>query len=142
MTQKNNAIICDLDGTLALLGERSPYDASRALEDSLNFPVSNILEVYTHQNLYSVDVILISGREDKHRSQTEEWLKKHQIVYKQLFLRPTGDRRPDTVVKKEIYEREIKDKYDVLFVLEDRDKVVRMWRDEGLACLQVAYGDF
>lgn len=137
-----HAIICDLDGTLALLGERSPYDASRALEDTLNDPIGNILEVYAHQTFIEVKIIFVSGREEKHRPQTEAWLKKHKISYEVLYLRPTGDRRPDNIIKKEIYETNIKPKFDVLFVLDDRDKVVKMWREEGLTCLQVAYGDF
>ena len=49
------AILCDIDGTLALLGERSPYDASLAEADALNYPIANILEVYSHQTLYDIN---------------------------------------------------------------------------------------
>ncbi|MFA9289040.1 MAG: HAD family acid phosphatase [Weeksellaceae bacterium] len=137
------AIICDLDGTLALLGKRSPYDASTAEEDSLNNPIANILEVYSHQETYDIKIILLTGREDKYREQTQRWLQKHNIIYEELYMRRTGDRRKDTVYKKEIYQNQIEGKYDVLFVLEDRDQVVAMWRkDLGLTCLQVEYGDF
>ena len=57
-------------------------------------------------------------------------------------MRKDGDYRPDTVVKKEIYEREIKDKYEVLFAIDDRTQVVKTWRELGLTCLQCANGDF
>ena len=57
-------------------------------------------------------------------------------------MRSKGDHRSDTEVKKEIYDKYIKDKYNILCVFEDRDKVVKMWRDEGLLCNQVYYGDF
>ncbi len=137
------AILCDIDGTLALLGSRSPYDASTAEDDLLNHPVANILEVYNEQDRFDIHVILITGREEKFRPQTENWLRKHKIQYEALYMRPTGDSRKDTVVKKEVYKKNIKDIYDVLFVLEDRDQVVAMWRIElGLTCLQVEYGDF
>lgn len=137
------AIICDLDGTLALLGKRSPYDTARATEDLLNLPVANVIEVYANQKAFDVRLILISGREERYRDITEAWLAKHGVAnYEALYLRPSGDRRKDYIVKGEVYERDIKDKYDVLFVLEDRDQVVRMWRDLGLTCFQVAYGDF
>lgn len=140
---KKKAIICDLDGTLALLGDRSPYDTGRASEDTLNLPVANIIEIYAHQQLYPISLILLSGREERYRKVTVEWLKKHDIThYDALYLRKTGDRRKDTVIKKEIYDKNIQDTYDVLFVLEDRDQVVGMWRDLGLTCLQVAYGAF
>jgi hypothetical protein len=137
------AIICDLDGTLALLGGRSPYDTARALEDALNHPVANVIEVYAHQKLFDTRLILISGREEKYRHVTEAWLEKHSIThYEALYLRPANDRRKDYKVKREIYENNIKDKYDVIFVLEDRDQVVKMWREIGLSCFQVEYGDF
>lgn len=58
---KPKVILCDLDGTLALLGKRSPYDASQAESDLLNHPIANILEVYAHQRVSPVDLILISG---------------------------------------------------------------------------------
>lgn len=137
------AILCDLDGTLALLGERSPYDASTAEEDALNHPVANILEVYNHQDVFEVTVILITGREDRFRPETERWLQKYGIEYEALYMRKSGDQRKDTVVKREIFEKFVAPKYEVLFVLEDRDQVVAMWRKElGLTCLQVEYGDF
>jgi hypothetical protein len=137
------AIICDLDGTLALLGDRSPFDASTAEDDLINLPIANILEVYDNQSLYDISLILLSGREEHFRGATERWLKKYKITnYKALYLRKNRDFRKDFVVKKEIYEKRIKRKYDVLFVLEDRDQVVKMWREVGLPCLQVAYGDF
>lgn len=137
------AIICDLDGTLALLGERSPYDTAKAIDDALNTPVANVIEVYAHQKELPVELILISGREEQYRATTEDWLKRYNIThYRALYLRKHNDRRKDFVVKREIYEAHIKGKYDVIFVLEDRDQVVRMWRDLGLTCFQVAYGDF
>lgn len=141
---KQKAIICDLDGTLAILNGRSPYDASTAMEDVLNEPVANILSVYDNQTLFDIDLILLTGRYDTYRKQTIEWLAKHKIThYKQLYMRSATDKRQDTIFKKEIYEKYIKNEYDVIFVLEDRNQVVDMWRKElGLTCLQVEYGDF
>ncbi len=139
---KPKAIICDIDGTLALLQGRVPYDPTTG-EDLLNYPIANILEVYDNQTLYDVSLLLITGREEKYREQTENWLKQHGIThYKFLYMRKNNDFRKDYKVKKEVYEKYIKKTYDILFVLEDRDQVVKMWRDEGLICLQVAYGNF
>ena len=76
---------------------------------------------------------------------TIKWLDKN-IAYSEsgwdLIMRSKGDHRSDTEIKKEIYDKYIKDKYNVMCVFEDRDKVVKMWRDEGLLCNQVYYGDF
>lgn len=143
MSKKPQAIICDLDGTLALMGDRSPYDTARAVDDALNMPVANLIEVYAHQDTFDIRLILLSGREEKYRKVTEDWLQRHGIThYEVLYLRPDNDRRKDYVVKREVYERQIKNKYGVLFVLEDRDQVVKMWRDIGLTCFQVEYGNF
>lgn len=131
------AVICDLDGTLALLNGRNPYDAARCERDLLNPAVASILAALT-----GVEVLLVSGREDRHRPQTERWLKRHEIRYAELHMRKTRDHRKDTVVKREIFEREIRERFNIQFVLDDRDQVVEMWRSLGLTCLQVAEGDF
>lgn len=133
-----NAIICDLDGTLAIHNGRSPYDADKCDTDLVNVPILNILLKY--QTDY--ELIFCSGREDKFREKTTDWLKKNGITSPGLLMRPTGDTRNDAIVKQEIYENKIKGKYNVLFVLDDRDRVVKMWREQGLTCLQVAEGDF
>ncbi len=130
------AIICDLDGTLALLDGRHPYDPETVASDRLNEVVAFILK------RVGKPTFLVSGRFEKYRQETEEWLKKHNIRYKELFMRPDQDMRPDTELKKDIYERFFKGVYDINFVLDDRNKMVKGWRDMGLVCLQVAEGDF
>ncbi|HLL60772.1 MAG TPA: hypothetical protein VK338_03575 [Candidatus Nitrosocosmicus sp.] len=139
-TEKLKAIMCDLDGTLALMGERSPYDASTCEMDELNFPIADILNHYKDDE--GMHIILVSGREDTYRLQTERWLKKHNITYENLYMRRKGDFRKDAIIKNEIYKKYIEDKYDVLFILEDRDQMVELWRSKGLTCLQVEYGNF
>lgn len=137
------AIICDIDGTLALLEGRNPYNPKTVEHDLLNYPIANILNVYSKQNIIDVQIILVSGRYEKFKEQTNRWLKKHKIENYLLYMRPDNDRRKDVILKKEIYLNNIKGKFEVLFVLDDRDQVVRMWRkDLGLTCLQVEYGDF
>lgn len=141
--QKQLAIICDLDGTLALIGERDPFNPKSIADDQLNYPIANILEVYAHQTLYDIQLFFITGRFEKLRTQTERWLARHNIENYQLFMREDNDFRKDIVYKKEIYQHHIQDKYDVIFVLEDRDQTVKMWRNElQLTCLQVQYGTF
>jgi predicted kinase len=132
------AIICDLDGTLALLNGRNPYDAASCEDDVLNLPVYEILTRVGEDKT----ILLVSGREGKFKPQTERWLKANAVRYDALIMRETGDTRKDSVIKKEIYDTRIKPNYNVQFVLDDRNQVVDMWRSEGLTCLQVDYGDF
>jgi predicted kinase len=134
------AIICDLDGTLAIIHNRSPYDAKSCETDLLNEPIAEILKTY-HQK--GTKIILMSGREDNAKQQTINWLHYNRIQYDALYMRKAGDSRKDAVVKKELFEQHINDPFFVAFVLDDRNQVVDLWRNElGLACLQVNYGDF
>lgn len=144
----SGAVICDLDGTLALLNGRDPYDASTCEQDDLCLPVYETLLRFeewlpdTSSGLLDRYIILVSGRMDTYRLQTEAWLKKHKVPYSALYMRPEGDTRKDVLVKQEIYQREIKGKYNVLFVLDDRQQVVNGWRALGLTVFQVAPGEF
>lgn len=134
------AIICDLDGTLAIKGDRDIFDYSRVGLDKLNEPINKIIRLFFDDGFI---VYLMSGREDSCRELTVNWLFKNDVYYDLLLMRDTGDFRPDNVVKKELFETLIKDRFDVYFVLDDRNKVVDMWRNElNLLCLQVNYGDF
>lgn len=138
LTGHPHAIIVDIDGTVATHVDRSPYDTEKCSTDVPNDPVVAILRTYDIVD----NVIFVSGREDKYRELTETWLKTWGIRFDALYMRPTGDHRRDDVVKQEIYDQNILGKYNVHFVLDDRDRVVNMWRRNGLTCLQVAEGDF
>lgn len=137
----SHAIISDLDGTLALfVGKRSPYDAAKCADDDLNEPVAETIKLYAAAGH---KIIFCSGREDKYRDQTIQFIEKHLpgLEY-ELFMRKSGDMRKDSIVKEEIYRGKIEDKYFVKFVLDDRDQVVALWRELGLTCFQVAPGNF
>jgi hypothetical protein len=137
---KRQALICDLDGTLASVGERSPYDAARCEVDLLNAPVAECLRMARG----IIRIIFVSGRQEKDRAPTVAWLKKHMLwdenVDYDLFMRATGDVRNDAIVKEEIYRIRIEPYFDVRFVLDDRRRVVAKWREMGLTCFQVNAG--
>lgn len=135
-----HCIISDLDGTLAIMKDRQGYDDMKCDQDELNVPIAEIIRTYEK---LGAKIIFMSGRQDRSRELTTTWLNKHGFHHFELFMRKTGDSRKDSIVKKELYEANVKDKYFVKFVLDDRDQVVHLWRlDLGLPCLQVNYGDF
>lgn len=142
-TSKPLAIICDLDGTIALHGNnRSPFDYGKVDHDAVNWPVAGIVQTYAERGY---TILYTSGRETLARELTEKWLKENALPFDSphmLIMRPTGDHRNDAVVKRELFDNYIREHYNVKFVLDDRDRVVKMWRDLGLCCLQVAYGNF
>lgn len=138
------AIICDLDGTLAHFGDKNPYERD-FINDALNHNVSMILDLVAQgEDVFNfpIYIIIVSGRSDKFKEETKQWLDKFGVHYEQLFMRKDDDWRKDSIVKQEIYDQHIKGKYNVIFVLDDRNQVVDMWRKNGLTCLQVAEGNF
>ena len=124
-TATRECVIFDLDGTFAFLGDRSPYDASRCEGDEVNQAVHFVYEAI-RQGKPETAVLLVSGREDRWRAETERWLERHGVVADGLFMRRAGDRRKDTVVKREIYERHIAGRYSVRVVFEDRERLPRL----------------
>lgn len=145
MTSKDPAVIFDIDGTLALRGDRDPFAWHQVGEDQPNVAVIELLRlVYAdHDNVGTpYGVLLTSGRKEQCRAQTEAWLRENEIYYDHLFMRGDDDNRPDDVFKAEVYEREIAPKWDVRFVVDDRQKVVDMWRSKGLTVFQCAPGNF
>jgi len=134
------AIICDLDGTLALMRDRNPYDASHCDGDDLSMAVASVVRSFYSDGY---QILLVSGREERFRQPTVRFLEKYNVAYHQLWMRTNNDFRKDAIIKREIYDAEIAGKYFIEFVLDDRNQVVEMWRRElCLPCFQVNYGNF
>jgi len=136
-----DAVVVDIDGTLALHNGRSPYDLHLCGDDLPNAPV---IEAVMHARAGGARIVFCSGREDSARADTEAWLDRHvdRTDDEPLLMRAAGDRRRDSIVKRELFDEHIRDQYAVLYVLDDRNQVVQMWRSLGLTVLQVAEGDF
>lgn len=147
------AVLIDIDGTVALHGDRDPYDTTRYHEDTPNTPV---IEAIHNEDRMVEAIIFCSGRSEEFREVTEKWLVEHvapigeEDIFTigpgmggwQLLMRPAGDTRNDAVVKLELFDKHIRDHYDVRRVYDDRDRVVAAWRSIGLTVLQVAEGNF
>ena len=133
-----DAIIVDMDGTLALMGDRSPYDVQKCDQDLPNPPVLDTIKRWQADT----PIIVVSGRTDDGYEKTAAWLKQQGVEYQALYLRKLGDQRKDAIVKAEIYQEHIVGCYNIRFVLDDRQQVVDMWRNFGLTVFQVAEGEF
>lgn len=136
-----HAILCDLDGTLALLNGRNPYDASRCESDLVNEHVANIVKSY--QRATNCLVVYMSGREDKYMPETRRWLEKNGLWFldSSLHMRATGDNRKDSIVKRELFDKWVNPGITVDFVLDDRLQVCSMWHAIGLPLLRVGDPD-
>ena len=144
--KKRRCVICDIDGTLAHnYGGRNIYDLTRVKEDTPDPLVCAVLDgLDSTFGIDYLDIIIVSGREDDCRKETEEWLYHNMIPYKALYMRKSGDKRDDAIVKEEIYKEFIEPEYCVLGVIDDRNKVVRMWEKLGVKVMKVGglYNEF
>jgi hypothetical protein len=141
-------VIVDIDGTLAdcrhrlhhvLPGARRNWNAFFAAmsDDSLIHPVADVVR----QLAVESKVVLCSGRPEDYRPATEAWLDAYGVPRDALYMRPAGDTRPDHVVKAQILDGIRADGYEPFIVIDDRQSVVDMWRENGLVCLQAAPSD-
>lgn len=145
-----HCILVDIDGTLAHMTGRSPYDPTRYHEDIVDEVVRDVVDGWLiHQSFkpqilkpYNSTVIVMSGRDEKYRIETSDWLAKNGVTYDLLYMRSEGDVRNDAIVKNELFEKYVAGFFNIDFVLDDRDRVVKMWRAKGLKVLQAADGDF
>jgi len=136
--EKENIYICDIDGTLAeFRHHRGPFDEHKVLGDSPLPTTKIIADLVKLGN----KVIFFSGRTDGCKEDTTKWLTTHIPDFDiELYMRKAGDFRGDDIVKKEMYDTHIKDKYNVIAVFDDRLKVCRMWYELGLFVLNCNQG--
>jgi hypothetical protein len=139
--EKPIAWVVDIDGTLALTAHRDPYDWRSADRDTPNIAVLTAVQALAVYPGISA-IIAVSGRHEVSRGLTVRWLKEHRVPFNELLMRPDGDFRPDDTLKEEIFRRNIEPRYRVMAVIDDRARVVEMWRRLGLVCFQVADGSF
>lgn len=147
-----NAVIVDLDGTLAefdhtqvahwVLGEVKHW--TPFFDYMKDAPVvENILRLVNILKQQGQHILICSGRPESHKQHSIEWMEKHKIPFDAVYLRPdNADSMPDEDVKKALLEKIREDGFEPWLVLDDRDAVVKGWRDLGLTCLQCAPGDF
>ena len=137
-TSKPQAILVDIDGTIADKGSRNPFDWGKVGEDKPRDFIIDLIYSYLErckENDNYIDVIFLSGRDSCCRYEALEWLQNQFATPKyniNLFMRKEGDMRKDTVVKEEFFWVNVANNYNVLAVFDDRPCVVEMWYDIGI----------
>jgi len=102
------AVLVDIDGTVAVMGTRSPYDWNRVGEDT---PNQAVIEAVRAMYAAGHAIVFCTGRDEDSRDETEAWLDLFVgVPYEGLFMRPAGDSRKDAIVKREIFDEEIRDR--------------------------------
>ena len=143
-------VIVDLDGTLADCTHRLHHIRERRRKNwdaffaGCHLDEPNAVVVALVQALQRDHrLIFCSGRPERTRRATEKWLDDHLgIRAPALYMRADNDRRADDIVKRELLARIREDGFEPVLAIDDRKRVVDMWRSEGLVCAQVAEGEF
>ena len=134
------AVIFDIDGTLAHMeDQRNPFEWNKVGLDIVDEAVKDSLLAHSQ---VGKKIILLSGRDEICRAETEEWLKDNFIPYDHLYMRGVNDINKDFIIKEQLYREFIEPFYSVIAVYDDRASVIKRWREIGLKCFQVAEGDF
>ena len=149
-----NTVIFDLDGTLANIDKRKElatksngkldwdvfYDSTNIKLDVPNESVVKLAQMFAENGF---NIVIFSGRTDKTKYSTRSWLTHNRVPFQKLVMR---DSKINHYIPDEILKKDMLDKYadidDVFLVVDDRNKVVDMWRSLGLTVFQVAEGDF
>jgi phosphoglycolate phosphatase-like HAD superfamily hydrolase len=149
---KKTTVIFDLDGTLALVDKRREialkpngkinfdifYDPQYIELDEPNSFVIELAKMYKRDGY---EIVIVSGRSDRTKEATEQWLEKYGILYDRMIMRKQKNFTPDNELKERWLEKYL-DRDDIRVVVDDRQRVVDMWRRNGLDVLQVADGKF
>ena len=146
-------VIFDLDGTLAIIDKRREkatlpngkinwktfFDPANIELDEPNVPV---IKTFQAMKAAGYRVGVFSGRDAVSYVETSNWLEKYGVDFDFMRMRPKGSHTPDDVLKKQWLDEELSTGEEIMCTFDDRDKVVKMWRENGITCMQVNYGDF
>jgi len=149
---EKNIVIVDIDGTLAMVGDRIKY-LQQPKKDWDKFyeacyedkPIPEIIDLVQRLSDAKYEIIYVTGRRESVRKKTLDWFTNKTYLWvknSDLLMRKDNDYRSDTVIKPELLKEKGVNFKQIAFVLEDRNSVVKMWRELGVKCLQVAEGDF
>lgn len=126
--------IFDLDGSMCNISHRNPYDATTCDQDLPNNHVVDLCKMIHSQG---IKIMFFSGREERFKDKTRTWLNTYFNQDYELHMRSSGDYRKDSIVKLEMYEQWVKNKFNIIAVVDDRLQVCQLWYRLGLPIFRV-----
>lgn len=125
-----SAVVCDIDGTIAKMQGRSPFDWYKVGEDKPRYEVITMVESLVCSE--ETHLIFLTGRDGVCKEITRDWLYRHITHPFTLYTRAEGDTRPDTEVKEELFWEHIASGYKVKAIFDDRPCMIRLWYELGI----------
>ena len=134
-------ILYDIDGTIAQMHNRGPFEWNKVKEDYMIYSVVSTIDWLSDLDSKNrPTVILCTGRDGIALNDTIEWLDNNEIYYDDIMIRNEKDMRPDWVVKEEMWKN-ISKQYNIIAMYDDRLQVVRRARALGLKVFNVEYNN-
>jgi len=142
---KKNAIIFDMDGTLADVSSIRHYlrqdngnkDFNTFHSESVNVPAhSHVVNAAQVAHMLGKAVLVVTARKHMWRHHTAWWLAMHGVPSDMLMMRGNEDYRKDYLVKKDMLDT-IRQAYNVIHAWDDNPSVIQLWKDEGIPCTVV-----
>jgi predicted kinase len=121
------AVIVDVDGTIAEMTDRGPFEWKKVGQDKPRQFVLDMVKSLHWDKGYKI--IIVSGRSDECHNETFFWLDKHEVPFEVLYMRKEGDYRKDYAVKEEIFWTHLAHKYNIVACIDDRPMMIRLWHE-------------
>lgn len=125
-TSLPDAIIVDVDGTIAEMHDRGPFEWKKVGQDK---PREFIIDMVKHYRRQGYKILVVSGRSDECREETFDWLVSNRVAFEELRMRKAGDYRKDDAVKEEIFWTHLADRYNIVACIDDRPQMIRLWHE-------------
>jgi predicted kinase len=124
-----SAVIVDVDGTVATMDNRGPFEWEKVGQDLPRYPVINLVRKYARDDY---KIIILSGRDGCCEYETKDWLIKNGVPFDYFYMRKEGDSRNDSIIKREIFFEKIDGNFNVEVAIDDRPRVIREWYSIGI----------
>lgn len=141
-----SGVVVDLDGTLCdhthrihhLSRGQIDWEAynSECSKDVINPAIAVLIDYYKSKDH---QIVLVTGRTERHRPATETWLLEHKVPYNFLYMRGNHDFRPNEAFKRDVYFKNLYGAMEIILAVDDSTRVAQMWTALKIPCL-VYYG--
>jgi phosphoglycolate phosphatase-like HAD superfamily hydrolase len=141
---KPRAIIVDVDGTLVdvtsirhLVWDGDPnyrgYRDFKAFHMASAWcpPIAATVAAVRDHHATGDTILVVTARGEEWRALTETWLDEAEVPRAGVWMRPTGDGRPDGIVKAEILAK-LRAEYDIVHAYDDNPNVIAVWTEHGI----------
>lgn len=130
-----NSVICDIDGVVL---QNPSFKDLEHFYNNLDqcFPIDWAVYLVNALHKQKIKIVFVTARNEKCRSYTKYQLSQLFDFPIELYMRGKSDIRPDPQIKYD-YIIKLKEKYNILFCIDDNPDNCKMYNELGLVALEV-----